>query len=88
MGSLLQCRTLLNLSETRVTDAGLPHLRPLATRRFLSLDATKVSQRGIEELRDALPGVTIGGPAVKPWVDPRDREYEVLGLRTTASVQP
>lgn len=79
----------LNLTDTRVTDAGLAHLKSLLNLRFLLLKGTQVSQRGVDELQKALPAAKIEVmPGIDPPSWPPDREYEVLGLKQTVSVQP
>lgn len=45
----------LYLSNTRVTDAGLEHLRGLMQLRFLDLRGTQVTEAGVRELERALP---------------------------------
>jgi hypothetical protein len=50
---------VLDLSDTRVSDAGLRHLQRLTRLVLLMLDGTEVTPKGVEELRGALPGVTV-----------------------------
>ena len=49
----------LFLSDTHVTDAGLPHLHALAGLLELDLDQTRVSTAGVDHLRRALPDLEI-----------------------------
>jgi hypothetical protein len=49
----------LFLHDTPVTDAGLKELAGLKALRLLLLRGTKVTDRGVAELKKALPGVTI-----------------------------
>ena len=44
---------------TRVSDAGLTHLKELKTLRWLHLDGPQVSVGGVKELQKALPNCTI-----------------------------
>jgi hypothetical protein len=55
----------LNLTGTRVSDAGLKHLNALARLDDLYLYRTKVTNAGIEELHKALPHVTIDGGLIE-----------------------
>jgi len=41
----------LGLHQTRVTDAGLEHLKGLTKLRYLHLDYTKVTDAGLEHLK-------------------------------------
>jgi hypothetical protein len=47
------------LGETRVTDAGLEHLKGLIGLEFLHLRNTNVTQEGVEELKKALPNLIV-----------------------------
>jgi internalin A len=49
----------LHLRGTKVTNAGLLHLKGLANLQHLCLGNTKVTNAGIQELRKTLPGVRI-----------------------------
>lgn len=49
----------LNLNATKVTDAGLDHLRGLASLRYLSLKGTQVTHEGVRKLQLALPNCKI-----------------------------
>jgi hypothetical protein len=46
---------MLEVSDTNISDEGLQHLRELNSLRFIYLDGTKVTKKGVEELRAALP---------------------------------
>ena len=61
---LLLLRRMTNLRRlwltgTPVTDAGLEHLRLLASLEFVDLAETQVTPAAAEQLRQALPGVTV-----------------------------
>jgi hypothetical protein len=58
----LHART--DLSATGVTDAGLVHLEALSKLERLEIISTKVSAKGIERLKKALPNCSIF--SVKP----------------------
>jgi hypothetical protein len=45
----------LYLLTTRVTDAGLVHLKALGKLKALDLGGTRVTEKGLAELRKALP---------------------------------
>jgi hypothetical protein len=47
------------LSGTKVTDAGLVHLRVLTKLQNLNLSNTQVTDAGVAELKGALPNVRI-----------------------------
>jgi hypothetical protein len=49
----------ITLAETAITDAGLAHLRGLTKLQRLSLGGTEVTEAGMNELKRALPGLTI-----------------------------
>ena len=49
----------LCLIGTRVTDAGIVHLKGLAGLTFLALHETQVTDAAIKELQLALPGLKI-----------------------------
>ena len=49
----------LGLGETLITDAGLPHLTKLNRLQWLWLPRRQVSNQRIEELKKALPGLTV-----------------------------
>ena len=51
--------TNLELTRTRVTDAGLVHLKSLTKLSVLHLAMTQVTDAGVEVLEQALPGLTI-----------------------------
>ena len=57
----------LKIESSRLTDKGLLKLVGLKNLRFLALDADKVSRSGIEELREALPAVTIQVEGMTRW---------------------
>ena len=67
MSATLGCPTLkgltnlqhLNLDGTKITDAGLPHLKGLTSLKELRLLDTGVTGTAVEELRQALPSLTI-----------------------------
>jgi hypothetical protein len=41
--------------DPEITDAGLPHLQRLAGLHFLLIGHTRITEEGIERLREALP---------------------------------
>ena len=49
----------LNLNDTRITDAGLMHLKGMTELRILFLYDTQVTDAGIAELKQALPNCVI-----------------------------
>ena len=49
----------LSLQRTRVSDAGLTHLRELTGLRYLNVAQTNVSALGAAELRRALPNCQV-----------------------------
>ena len=49
----------LDLHSTQVTDAGMIHLKGLSNLSFLNLVFTQVTDAGVEELKQALPRLTI-----------------------------
>ena len=51
--------SILDLSGTQVTDAGLEHLKGLTNLWQLYLSGTQVTTKGVESLRQALPNCTI-----------------------------
>ncbi len=51
--------SVLNLDDTQVSDAGLLHLRGLRNLEWLGVSRTKVSEDGMNELKRALPNVSI-----------------------------
>jgi hypothetical protein len=50
---------ILNINSPNVTDEGLSHLVDLRRLQRLSLVRTRVTERGVEELRRAIPGLKI-----------------------------
>ena len=50
---------VLDISRTKVTDAGLEHLKGLIQLKRLNLWGTKVTDAGVSELKKALPNVEI-----------------------------
>lgn len=81
-----KCASLENLFLNQtITDAGLAHLRPLSKLRSLWLDRSKLSQHAIDELKQALPGVTIMPDAN---ASRRDIQYEVIGLKPLVAIRP
>jgi len=58
LGGLTRLETL-DLDGTKITDAGLPHLAGLVNLKDLRLLDTAVNGSGLEELRQALPSLTI-----------------------------
>jgi hypothetical protein len=57
--SRLTCYQYLNLSGTRVSDAGLVHLKGLTKLSHLQLFATQASCAGVQELKQAVPSLVI-----------------------------
>jgi hypothetical protein len=51
--------TLLNLSGTQVSDAGLAHLRELPSLRLIGLKDTRVTDAGIASLQEGAPMVRV-----------------------------
>jgi hypothetical protein len=49
----------LRLHDTAVTDAGLDKLRGLPELRRLDLWRTRATDRGVERLREAIPGLVV-----------------------------
>ena len=49
----------LNLTLTKITDAGLPQLKNLANLKTLNLNQTKVGKDAAAQLRGALPNCKI-----------------------------
>jgi hypothetical protein len=49
----------LDLSYTRITDAGLEHLRGLTNLALLNLRDTQVTDGGVKKLEEALPNCKI-----------------------------
>lgn len=49
----------LSLFLTQITDAGLVHVRGLTNLRILHLEGTRVTDEGCQELKRALPNLTI-----------------------------
>jgi hypothetical protein len=49
----------LNLFDTKVTDAGLVHLKGLTSLQSLTLFNTEVTDAGVEGLQSALPQCSI-----------------------------
>ncbi|MFO0942887.1 MAG: hypothetical protein U0930_19285 [Pirellulales bacterium] len=49
----------LNLSSTKITDAGLKHLHDLKTLRQLTLANTNVSNEAVDALSKEIPGLTV-----------------------------
>ena len=54
--------TVLDVSNTEVTDAGLKELYKLENLTWLNLGKTKVTAQGLAELRTALPKCYITTP--------------------------
>jgi len=55
----------LNLTGASVTDAGLKHLYPLKKLRMVTVSNTQVTQKGVDDLKRALPNTYIS------WSPPR-----------------
>jgi len=49
----------LSLCDTKVTDAGLIHLRQMSNLDMLYLDTTYITEEGVADLRHSLPGLVI-----------------------------
>lgn len=56
----------LSLSNTQVTDAGLPSLRRLVELQELCLDRTAVTSRGVADLITCLPHLQVIHADFKP----------------------
>jgi hypothetical protein len=54
--------TALNLSDTKITDAGLKEVAKLQKLTYLNLFNTKTTDAGVAELKKALPKCNIDGP--------------------------
>ena len=50
------------MENTQITDAGLEHLKGLTQLRTLGLVDTKATDKGVKEIRKALPKTSIYGP--------------------------
>lgn len=61
---------ILNLDETRISDAGIPALKAMGHLESTSLRGTKLSPRALEELRLALPHVRIRADIAPPAQPP------------------
>lgn len=68
--------TDLRLDGTATTDAGLAHLQPLLHLRILSLQTTHVTQGGINQLKRALPGLSVSSGFGND-----SETYRAIGLR-------
>ena len=75
----------LDLSQTRVTDAGLEYLKGHTTLRSLALYGTRVTREGERKLRQALPKCEIEGVGVGDIIGPGDsfRSNEVQQIPWT-----
>ena len=51
----------LDLSYTKITDAGLVHLKGLSNLKELYLWKTKITDAGVKSLKEALPDCKISG---------------------------
>jgi len=49
----------LDISNTPITDAGLPHLKDLTNLTYLNLIETQITDSGVAELQKALPNCKI-----------------------------
>jgi Leucine-rich repeat (LRR) protein len=49
----------LNLANSKITDAGLEHLKGLTALKRLNLTNTGVTDAGVNSLKQSLPGVKI-----------------------------
>ncbi len=49
----------LLLSDTEITDAGLEHLAGMKSLSRLTINGTKVTPKGIDRLKKALPRLTV-----------------------------
>ena len=58
--------TCLDLSQTKVGDAGLDHLKGLTNLRSLTLYSTDVTDGGVKKLQTALPNCKILWSPAKP----------------------
>lgn len=54
-----QTATDINLTSTKITDAGVEHLHELRSLRLLNLTNTSVSQPAIEALKKRLPNLKV-----------------------------
>jgi hypothetical protein len=55
----MKCLRLLNVSNTRVSDAGLGHLKGLRGLKTLNVRGTRVTGAGVRALRQARPGLIV-----------------------------
>lgn len=65
--------TIIDLSDTDVTDSDLESLRPLSSLRTLRLYRTAVTEKGVRELRLALPECSID------WTPNEDISQRIFG---------
>ena len=56
----------LELTDTKVTDAGLTHLKELNNLEMLDLIGTQVTDEGVKQLQQALPNCRILSSPLKP----------------------
>ena len=61
----------LRLKGTKITDAGLEHLRALTELQMLHLMFTEITDAGIADLQKALPNCEISVTLDQPWAAPR-----------------
>ncbi len=56
----------VDLDGAPVTDAGLRHLYPLKKLKRMALSGTKVTRKGVDDLKRALPAVRVSWPSPPP----------------------
>ena len=71
---------LLNLRSTRITDAGLEHLKGLTKLQWLILQDTKVTDAGLEHLKGSDQT-----PIIEPCEDQGDRRWVGASQRLAQS---
>jgi hypothetical protein len=49
----------VDLGQTRITDRGLEHLKPIESLEYVILTGTTVTPEGVDDLRKALPNADV-----------------------------